>query len=517
MKKTGKRGFALLLAVLLCLPLGLESVSAADDTPLAGVDGVVDIWKWTRVRNQSDLPNTRPTRTVGSRTETYDYALLLVYEHDGKNYIANFAPENRRTNSGVAMKDCFWLPAAPIPDNIDLSLNTFRTLENPGHVFLRPTGEQDTDNNCKIYELYAEDRSDPVCLNFGALPDDWTGTVQCGFSFSDSRITYKYPGISFCSSDARSGCVSSNMFKLFHNISGITADYCLTTNSDGSVLCQRPGTWSMTEFQVYIGVKEQWSAIRSDYTIRNGMVANYNGYIYLEPNVTVTVEEGGVLSVSGTLYNNGTIQNNGGTVLVQQDSSIEQFCLGDPRGGTLRCDGGDLVILSGGRVTTYSLDMYHGATCTNFGVLVNASLFTQFETGAAIDNRVSGTIFLGVEPKNAYSGNLSSLPRAAAAAPSTYQIKHASYRGNIYVPKQIVVGDDVLLYNEGTIYSAVHMIRAQANYDAGGGKWRQARNITCKGNGKLYVYPFIDMSNTVLGYQNCLSEWSSMCELYRGT
>lgn len=505
MKKTGKRGFALLLAVLLCLPLGLESVSAADDTPLAGVDGVVDIWKWTRVRSQSDLPDDRPTRTVGSRTETYDYALLLVYEHDGKNYIANFAPENRRTNSGVAMKDCFWLPAAPIPDSIDLSLKTFRTLENPGHVFLRPTGEQDTDNNCKIYELYAEDRSDPVCLN-----------AQYGFSFSDSRITYKYPSISFCSSDARSGCVSSNMFKLFHNISGITADYCLTTNSDGSVLCQRPGTWSMAEFQVYIGVKEQWSAIRSDYTIRNGMVANYNGYIYLEPNVTVTVEEGGVLSISGTLYNNGTIQNNGGTVLVQQDSSIEQFCLGDPRGGALRCDGGDLVILSGGRVTTNSLEMYHGATCTNFGVLVNASRFTQFETGATIDNRASGTIFLGVEPKSAYSGNLISLTRAAAAAPSTYQAKSASYRGNISVPRQIVVGEDVLLCNEGTIYSAVHMIRAYARYDAGSGKWREARNITCKGSGKLYVDPLISISNTLLGYQNCLSEWSSMYELYKG-
>ena len=247
------------------------------------------------------------------------------------------------------------------------------------------------------------------------------------------------------------------------------------------------------------------------------MVANYNGYIYLEPNVTVTVEEGGVLSVSGTLYNNGTIQNNGGTVLVQQDSSIEQFCLGDPSGGALRCDGGDLVILSGGRVTTNSLGMYHGATCTNFGVLVNASRFTQFETGATIDNRASGTIFLGVEPKSAYSGNLNSLPRAAAAAPSTYQAKSASHQGNIAVPRQIVVGEDVLLYNEGTIYSAVHMIRAHARYDAGNGKWREARNITCKGNGKLYVYPFTSMSNTVLGYQNCLSEWSSMYELYSGT
>ena len=519
MKKIAKRGLALLLMLVMCLPLGVESASAADDTPLAGVDGVVDIWKWTKVKTQADLPDARPTRTVGGSSETYDYALLIIYEYKGTKYFMDFAPENRRTSRGFEMRDRFWLPATKLPEGVDSSLDIFRTKDNIGHVTLHPTGKYDSDNNCKVYNLYAEDNSNsPLYIMFDSITDESGHLGECkgGFCFSDGTLT-KYSDISFCTNDAEPSHVSAGKVKMFHNVPNLR-DFCLTIDSnDGAADCSSQTGWDMQAFDVYVGVKEQWSAVRSNYTIKSGTVANYNGYIYVEPNVTITVEQGGVLSISGVLYNNGTITcNTGGTVLVQQDASIEQFCLNGKSGGNLYCLGGDLVILAGGRVTANSFNMYSGATLTNFGILVNSSGSSWIEEGSTIDNRASGRIFLGVKPKADYIGNLSSLTRSEVSAPATYEITPAYYRGLTPVPRRIVVGEDVMLYNEGIIYSADHMLRSNSVVDRQTGRHRNARNITCKGSGKIYVYESIKKVNDEWKYTSCMDEWSSMYRTYYG-
>lgn len=519
MKKIAKRGLALLLMLAMCLPLGLESASAADDTPLAGVDGVVDVWKWTKVKTQSDLPDQRPTRTVGSRTETYDYALLITYEWKGTRYFMDFAPENRKTSRGFEMRDRFWLPPTELPEGADSTLDTFRTKGNIGHVTLRPTGGKDSDNgNCKIYNLYAEDNSSsPLYIMFDNITDNTghLGEAKGGFCFSDGTLT-KYSDISFCTSDAVSDHVSAGKVKMFHNVPKLR-DFCLTIdNSDGAADCSSQTGWDMHAFDVYIGEKEQWSAIRSNYTIKSGMVANYNGYIYVEPNVTITVEQGGVLSSSGVLYNNGTIKNDGGTVLVQPDASIEQFCLGSSPGGNLYCNGGDLVILSGGRVTATLFNLRDGATCTNFGALAASGSNIYLLDGATIDNRASGSILFGVTPKSRYAGNLTALTRDGAGSRDAYDIKPAYYMGLTPVPCRIVVGDDVLLYNEGRVYSAVYMYK-NGYYSGYDSRFIGAKNITCKGSGKIYMYESVKKINDALGYSNCLSEWSSMYSVLSGT
>ena len=525
MKKIAKRGLALLLMLVMCLPLGLESADAADDTPLAGVDGVVDIWKWTKVKTQADLPDTRPTRTVGSSSETYDYALLLVYEFKGKKYFANAEYSNRRANRGFTMKERFWLAAASLDGmaGVDSSLDTFRTRENIGHMYLRPTGKKDSDNgNCKIYNLYADDNSSPLYLMYGDKYIEENGwktdrTRAYGLCFSDSPFD-KYCNLSFCTNDSEPDHVTKGTVKIFANISN-SYDYCLWPDYEGDISCGTMGgaldMWDFPAFDVYVGVKEQWSAIRSNYTIKSGMVANYNGYIYIEPNVTITVEEGGVLSSSGVLYNNGTIRNEGGTVLVQPNATIEQFCLGDSPGGNLYCDRGDLVILSGGRVTATTLLMRRGATLTNFGALAASGGMISLYEGATIDNRSSGAVFFGVTPKSRYAGNFSSLTSDGAGSRDVYDVKPAYYMGLTPVPCRIFVGSDVMLYNEGRVYSAGYMYK-DGYYSGYDSRYIGAKNITCKGSGKLYMYESVKKINDALGYTSCLSEWSSMYSVLSG-
>lgn len=521
MKKIAKRGLALLLMLVMCLPLGLESASAADDTPLAGVDGVVDIWKWTKVKAQADLPDGKATRTVGGKTETYDYALLITYEYKGQKYFLDLGAENRKPFRGADVKDAFWMPATPIPGGVDISLDTFRTKGNIGHMTLRATGKKDSDNKCKIYHIYDESGSDQLYMVGGNFPD----AFDVGLCFySSSYISGIYSGVlanglpdwSICTHDAQSSHVSDGKTKIFMNLSD-SYDGCLDIDSkNGGSKISSPGSWDFQAFDVYVGVKEQWSAIRSDYTIKSGMVANYNGYIYVEPNVTITVEAGGVLSSSGVLYNNGTIIcNAGGTVLVQPDASIEQFCLGDSPGGYLYCMGGDLVILSGGRVTTNMFYLRNGGTCTNFGVLVLSGRSSTIDDGATLDNRASGTVFLGFEPLSSYAGNLSALSRSRVKERDVYKIKLNTSGSVLPSLSTLTVGSDVMLYNEGTIISTVRMIRDDY-YSGNTGALITAKNIACKGSGRIRVYESCKNLNDKLGYTSCLSEWSSMYSLYEG-
>ena len=92
----------------------------------------------------------------------------------------------------------------------------------------------------------------------------------------------------------------------------------------------------------FIGKKLRFSTIKGDVTVRKDqvLVIGESEYISTEgkteesngciiPNgETITVEKGGVLSVSGDLINNGTIINNGGVILIKDGGCISPFLQG---------------------------------------------------------------------------------------------------------------------------------------------------------------------------------------------
>lgn len=441
-KQRARRGVILLLALALCTQLGGIPAAAADG--VAAANGTVEVWRWVRVDSQDDLPRRD--------SAGYRHPVLLLYEWNNGHYMVD---ANRRTSGSP-----FKLLRTDLPDGVAYGEKTFRTAENISHMTLLYQSEDDDNGNARQYKLITEKKDDSGFLYSLHCTDTF---LKDGFEEKsgngDSNI------ISVLTPNTLSSVsIASGQVALFSNISGADSKIRIDDDS-GNVYSTRSALWNMARFVMYVGYKETLSAIQSDCTIGSGQVANYNGYVYIKPGVTITVEKGGVLSVSGVLYNNGTIVNNGGDIVVQKNASIEQFCIDDNPGGVICCDGGDLVILSGGRVTVGQSESYsnyktglgngfvlrNGATCTNFGILaVGCNAYVV--SGATLDNRASGSMFFEYEPRNAYVGNLYGLTASAAASIDKYESLTDYNSPALATLAMLYVGDDVLMQNEGTVY-----------------------------------------------------------------
>ena len=152
---------------------------------------------------------------------------------------------------------------------------------------------------------------------------------------------------------------------------------------------------------IYFGETFRYSAVAEDTTVGSGQVLSIaaNDYIDAKGNEqsqngvmlpvgkTITIEKGGILSISGDFINNGTIINNGGTVLIQKGGNIFPFRTGSTPSkngcGTIKCLGGDIIIKQGGalyaglndetgNLVPFYLD--ENSTLINQGLLVYGSM-----------------------------------------------------------------------------------------------------------------------------------------------
>ena len=152
---------------------------------------------------------------------------------------------------------------------------------------------------------------------------------------------------------------------------------------------------------IYFGETFRYSAIIEDTTISSGQILSISASDYVDSNgniqaqngvmlpngKTLTIEKGGVLSISGDFINNGTIINKGGTILVQKGGNIYPFRSGSTPSkngcGTLKCLAGDIIIKQGGAVYAGLNDesgnivpfyMDENSTLINQGLLVYGAL-----------------------------------------------------------------------------------------------------------------------------------------------
>ena len=124
----------------------------------------------------------------------------------------------------------------------------------------------------------------------------------------------------------------------------------------------------------FIGKKMKFSTIKGDVTVHKDqvLVIGNDQYVSTEgeteesngciiPNgETITIEKGGILSVSGELINNGSIINNGGVILIKDGGCISPFIQGENVAvngcGTIKCLDGDILIMEGGALYAGLLD-----------------------------------------------------------------------------------------------------------------------------------------------------------------
>ena len=137
--------------------------------------------------------------------------------------------------------------------------------------------------------------------------------------------------------------------------------------------------WSATEeFYVYYGEKVSINAIRAGQEITNGEVVSFTGdnLFTLAVGSTMTVKDGGVLSVGSTFFNDGIIKvEKGGTLIVREGGSIMPWNTANAWGNIV-CDGGDVIVFSGGRCVLNGSDglRVKNGTVYNYGAILTKNI-----------------------------------------------------------------------------------------------------------------------------------------------
>ena len=436
LKKGAKRGVVFLLLMTMLVQLGSVCAGAADTKKTSAANGTVDVWVWKRVDSQNDLPAKDVATPV-----------LLTYKSGDTEY---YVDGKKRNNVGTKG---FEFIGQAMPDAAVVGDKTFRTTEDISNMTLECTGGTDMNNgNAKLFKIKLADSKSGEYL---ALSSD-----EYFYTSSNSSVDgHRQQLAALTKNEADNKAeVSDGRVKLNCNISG-ALDPAFTFKGS-TVMPDTFLKWGMGEFAMYIGTKETLSAITSDITIASGQVASFNDYVYVKPDVTITIEKGGVLSVSGTLFNNGAILNNGGDIVVQKNAVIDQLNIADKAGGVIACDGGDIVIFSGGFVSVgktekfvsadtdygYGFVLRNGSTCVNFGTLVVGSSGYVI-SGSTLDNRASANMFFDYKVKSQYRGRCDTLTAAQRAAVATYD--DCASEKNI---SRLCIGDKVLVHNEGIIH-----------------------------------------------------------------
>ena len=138
------------------------------------------------------------------------------------------------------------------------------------------------------------------------------------------------------------------------------------------------GTWACSqEYTVYWGESVHIDSIGAGEVIGNGTVVNLNAvgetknYLRIAPGVTLTVQDGGVLSVGAGVFNEGTIKvEKGGTLIVKEDAYVGPQEYGQKLGNIV-CDGGDLIVMPRAKIF---LEGAAGLKLDNDAHLVNQGL-----------------------------------------------------------------------------------------------------------------------------------------------
>ena len=183
---------------------------------------------------------------------------------------------------------------------------------------------------------------------------------------------------------------------IFENISG--PDYYFTRKKnriDGS-------NYSISKywefpFRIYTCKALEYDAIVKSFTIGKGATYSIESQLIVNEGVTITVEDGGILTINDGLLNNGKIiVKNGGTVVLNENAYLMAYNLKTE--GTLSLDGGNLVIMDGAKVICDhnggTLQMDHASTILNRGLLlVGKSLVMNHNS--VLKNESTGMLVLG--------------------------------------------------------------------------------------------------------------------------
>ena len=155
---------------------------------------------------------------------------------------------------------------------------------------------------------------------------------------------------------------------------------------------------SKAQFRIFYATPVIMDVLNVSITVENGQVCNLDGPILINSNCTITVKEGGTLTISakseangvdlGWVMNNGKIKvEKGGTLYIQKGACLNKYNNKSSVGGGIICEG--LVIvdedakLCGGGVD--GIQFKNGSHVINYGAIISENFY--IENDHTIENR----------------------------------------------------------------------------------------------------------------------------------
>ena len=244
------------------------------------------------------------------------------------------------------------------------------------------SGSEDFGLNRRTWTIYAQDDGQYSIGTYGTARwdvEDWSSVGDGKHEWRDTAKQY-VDGLIWSYTDTY----------ISHNLGW-------KKNGGGAEGIQSFGDWkrdsfgfsqaankSEYKFRVFYGEPNTVSFLQTDTKVQNGQVVNLDGPIVIGKSATVTVEDGGVLVVSGWVMNGGYILVKPGGMLIVQDQErldgTHQYGVISPyeekaasKGGRISCDGimivnRDCKVIGGG---LYGLQFGEGAQCVNYGQLIS--------------------------------------------------------------------------------------------------------------------------------------------------
>ena len=207
-----------------------------------------------------------------------------------------------------------------------------------------------------------------------------------------------------------------------------------------SFFIEKMGFSVYEDFKLYYADEITIDTIADGQSIEDDEIVNISGsnYLTLGKGSTLTIKDGGILSIGSGLYNDGTIKvEKGGTLIVQSDAFIMPWVTNSGAGNVI-CDGGDVIVYSGGKLVCEGASGFKMAgsdrkfgTVYNYGLIMATNLTL---TGKARSVHNEGSIVVGwvVEPKYAQTfrdtkisprgSDISSVPGLKATGHLTYNV-----------------------------------------------------------------------------------------------
>lgn len=160
-------------------------------------------------------------------------------------------------------------------------------------------------------------------------------------------------------------------------------------------------------FRCFYAKPETIDCLSTSFTVENGQVSSLEGPIAITNNATITVTEGGTLSIDGWVMNNGRIVvEEGGTLYLQDGACLCRYNDGTTYGGGIISNG--LVIVGEGAKLigggSDGIQLLNGSHVVNYGCVASENF--KVTNSHTIENRDKGFVLHGAGNGVMNFGNL---------------------------------------------------------------------------------------------------------------